>query len=242
MSAGTRPRRRTSGRGLRRLLITIVVLAGLALVADRGACLVAEREAASKFQSSQQLPTRPSVTIKGFPFLTQVLHRELTDVRVSADGLVLRRSGRAVRITHLVAELHGIRPSKDLTSATANSGAGTATIGYHDLSQTTGVSMSYAGDGRLKATQTVTILGQPLSGSVIASLAVHDNQVQVTGTTAQFDGTTVPQQATDAILALVNQPISFAGLPAGLTITAVTATPNGLVATLTARNVTISRP
>jgi DUF2993 family protein len=224
----------------RRIVIGVVLLALVLIVIDRGACWVAERQVASRLQSSQQLPATPTVRITGFPFLSQLARRHFTDVKISADGLDLQGSGRAVRISHLDADLRDVKPSRNLNSATVKSGTGIATISYPDLSTTTGLAMSYGGNGQIKATKSITVLGQTLSGSVTATVSVQGDNLIITGTDAQFGDVTVPQQATDLLLKLVNRPIPMTGLPAGLKISSVVATEQGLVVSLVVNNLTVS--
>lgn len=59
-------------RGLRILLIVVVILGVLFVIVDRVAVHFAEGEAADKLKANEQLATTPDVDIKGFPFLTQV--------------------------------------------------------------------------------------------------------------------------------------------------------------------------
>src|SRR5271167_811495 len=73
----SRPRRRRH-RG-RWLGITLIVLIGLLIAADFGAKAYAENAIASKIDSSG-LGVKPSVTIEGFPFLTQVAARDLKQI------------------------------------------------------------------------------------------------------------------------------------------------------------------
>ncbi len=67
------------------LLIILVVLAGLFVVIDRVAVHVADNEFATQIQK-QGFSTKPSVSIQGFPFLTQVAARDFKDVRITANG------------------------------------------------------------------------------------------------------------------------------------------------------------
>ena len=67
------------------LLIIVVVLAGLLVVVDRVAVHLADNEFATQIQK-QGFTTKPSVSIQGFPFLTQVAARDFKDVRITANG------------------------------------------------------------------------------------------------------------------------------------------------------------
>ena len=62
------------------LLVTLVVLAGLLVIVDRVAVRYADNQFATQIQK-QGFSTKPSVSIQGFPFLTQVAARDFKDVR-----------------------------------------------------------------------------------------------------------------------------------------------------------------
>src|SRR5215472_461793 len=76
-----RPRR---SRRLRTL--TIVVLAVLVVLVglDFGGRALAESIMASQIKN-QGFPTKPNVSIEGFPFLTQVIGRDFSDIKISAS-------------------------------------------------------------------------------------------------------------------------------------------------------------
>lgn len=74
---------------MRKVLIALVVLAILLIAVDRIAKLVVQHQAAGRIQDVYHLSERPDVTVRGFPFLTQVLRRELSRVDVDAAGVTI---------------------------------------------------------------------------------------------------------------------------------------------------------
>src|SRR5215472_3971765 len=64
----------------------VLVLVALFVVLDRVAVAYAENQAAQQM-TSQGFPTKPDVTIKGFPFLTQVAAKHINDVHVTASNV-----------------------------------------------------------------------------------------------------------------------------------------------------------
>ena len=90
---------------LRRFLIAVLVLFLAAVVAvDRVGEHVAAHVLAGQLQKDERLPNRPSVSIGGFPFLTQVFGGKYDDVSVTAHDF---RTSDGVTITTLKAHLHG---------------------------------------------------------------------------------------------------------------------------------------
>src|SRR5687768_1616198 len=133
-------------RALRILLIVTVILGGLFIIADRVAVGFAEDEAADRLKTNEGLATTPSVSIKGFPFPTQVVGGELDEVEVGiknydadtrgATGGTGTANGTApdkIRIDALTAQMRGVAFSGDYSSAKAASATGTATISYDEL-------------------------------------------------------------------------------------------------------------
>ncbi|MFR0353467.1 LmeA family phospholipid-binding protein [Streptomyces sediminimaris] len=126
-------------RALRILLIVVVILGGLFVVADRVAVHFAEKEAAAKLKTTENLAATPDVSINGFPFLTQVASGELDDVEVGikdyqADtGNGGNGGPSTIRIDDLEAHMKGVSFSGDYSSATAAHATGTATIAYGEL-------------------------------------------------------------------------------------------------------------
>ncbi len=124
----TRRRRRT-----RRWLIALGVVIVLLVGADFAARAVAEQVAATQFQKQGNLSVKPDVTIEGFPFLTQVAAKDLSDVKVGITNL----PEGPVTFSSINATATGIK----LNSYAFNSGSiahinGTAVISFASLGNT----------------------------------------------------------------------------------------------------------
>jgi len=72
---------------VRTLIITLLVLAGLAVAVDFSAAAVAEYQVSKQLRAELDLAADPSVRINGFPFLTQALTGTYSDIDVHASGL-----------------------------------------------------------------------------------------------------------------------------------------------------------
>lgn len=68
------------------VLLTLVLVVVAAVVADRVALVLAEREVATRLTGYVDVAGEPEVSIAGFPFLTQVVSREVDDVRATAPS------------------------------------------------------------------------------------------------------------------------------------------------------------
>ena len=72
---------------MRKLVIAVLVVVGLAVAADFGAAAVAEYKVAQQLRARLGLPTDPSVRINGVPFLTQALAGRYSAIDIRATGL-----------------------------------------------------------------------------------------------------------------------------------------------------------
>ncbi len=214
--------------------------------ADRVALLIAERQAATEVQNSQGLSEKPSVSISGFPFLTQFLGGRFERVTAHIAGLMVGEQGRSLRIGRLDAQLNRVHTSRDFSTAVADTATAQAVIAYADLSKTLGVQVSYGGGSgihsRVKATESVTVAGQQFGGSVSAEVTVSgSNILKFESPHFEVGGADVPPAVTDALSAVFSAPLPLTGLPAGLAISSVTASPTGITIALAGNHVTLSR-
>ncbi|MEU6221255.1 DUF2993 domain-containing protein [Streptomyces sp. NPDC047022] len=184
-------------RALRILLITVVVLGILFVIVDRVAVHFAENQAADKLKTTESLAATPDVSIKGFPFLTQMAGGELDDVEVGIKDYEAPtgKGSDMVRIDNLNADMKGVSFSGDYSSATASSATGTALISYDELLKTAKpeptavgpgvkakvVGLSDGGNGKIKVAIEVSFLGRTLPNpvSVLSSVTVENNAVKV---------------------------------------------------------------
>ncbi|MDQ0684686.1 MULTISPECIES: DUF2993 domain-containing protein [Streptomyces] len=184
-------------RALRILLVVVVVLGGLFVLADRLAVNFAEGEVADKLKANEGLAATPDVSIKGFPFLTQVVGGSLDDVEVGIKDYqaATGTSGRTIRIDDLQADMQGVEFSGDYSSATAASATGTASITYAELLKTAKaeptevvrgvtanvVGLSDGGNGKIKVAVEATVLGTKLPQPVyvLSTVTVQGDTVRV---------------------------------------------------------------
>ncbi|MEU1159653.1 DUF2993 domain-containing protein [Streptomyces sp. NPDC090075] len=184
-------------RALRILLITVVVLGVLFVVVDRVAVYFAEGQAADKLKTTEGLASTPDVSIKGFPFLTQVADGTLDDVEVGIKDYdaATGTAGKTIRIDDLHADMKGVTFTGDYSSATARTATGTALISYDELLKNaktaptdlglgfTGqvVGLADGGNGKIKVTLDVTVPGVKTHQKVpvLSTVTVKDNTVQV---------------------------------------------------------------
>lgn len=243
-------------RALRILLILVVVLGGLFVLADRLAVHFAEGEAADKLKTTEGLAATPDVSIKGFPFLTQLAGGSLDDVEVGMKDYEADTgtNGGTIRIDDLKADMKGVEFSGDYSSATATTASGTASIAYDELLKTAKseetrvapgltakvIGLSDGGGGKIKVTVEATVLGVKLKEpvSVLSTVAVEGDTVRVhADSLPDFRGVTA---AENEVRTVTDFQQKIEGLPGGIQLDKVQAGKNGVEITVKGSNVRLA--
>ncbi|CAL9496449.1 DUF2993 domain-containing protein [Streptomyces sp. NPDC058947] len=243
-------------RALRILLIFAVVLGGLFVIADRLAVNFAEDEAADRLKTTENLATTPDVSIKGFPFLTQVVGGSLDDIEVGIDTYEAAAGdgARKIRIDDLRADMKGVEFSGDYSSATAATATGTATVAYDELLKTAKseptqvapgvtanvVGLSDGGNGKIKVAVEATVLGTKLPEpvSVLSTVTVVDGTVRVKADgLPKFAGVDLAENRVRTITDFQQR---IDGLPGGIELDKVQAAPDGVEITVKGSNVRLA--
>ncbi len=218
-------------------LFGVIVFLILVTIADRVAVAVAENDIADQFVSNG-LKVKPSVTIEGFPFLTQVWpERDLRQIDISASEVPVPAGPVTIDITSIKATVTGLH-LKSFSGGTADKVAGTMFVSFADLTPALdalpGASVTLAADGPNLVTLNASL--GPLSASAEAKVT--------------YTATTVTVQLVNngsLLNEILNSvgPFSFSlpqGVPAGLRITNVSVTAQGVSASVGGSNVDLSEP
>jgi hypothetical protein len=226
---------------IRKLVVWLAVVAVLLTGADRAALAFAESKISDRVAASYQLPARPGVSIRGFPFLTQVLagyYREvdLAIPRVPVGSITLVRLH--ARLLGVHAPLSGLLRG-GVSTVTAGRAAGSAVIPYPELAGWLphGVTLSGAGrDVRVSGSMRVLGMRVPLSGTAApsvtsAGIRVAPERLNIPG------GVSVPAGAVAGRLGVI---IPLTDLPLHLRVGSVSVTGAGLRAGASARDVQFS--
>ncbi|GGJ44856.1 LmeA family phospholipid-binding protein [Streptomyces brasiliensis] len=243
-------------RALRILLIVVVILGGLFVIVDRVAVHFAEGEAADKLRTTENLAATPDVSIKGFPFLTQVAGGELDDIEVGIKSYEAASGNGAekIRIDDLKADMKGVEFSGDYSSATAATATGTATIAYDELLKTAKstptqvapgvtarvVGLSDGGNGKIKVAVEATVLGAKLPQPVyvLSTVTVVDNKVKVHADTLPRFGSV--DIAENRVREITDFQQAVDELPGGIKLDKVQAAQDGVEITVMGSNVKLA--
>jgi hypothetical protein len=225
---------------MRRLVIFLVVLVILLVAADRISRYAAQRKIATRVATSYHLPTRPSVRIQGFPFLTQVLARRFKEVDVTLSSV----TASGVRLEDLQARFKGVRaPLRKLVGKgrgvmTADQATATALIPFAAVQQRLppGVRLTPDG-GDVRLSGKLGYQGFQLPVSAAASLHVSNSAIEVSPRNVTVAGTlpvVLPPGLLGTRLAIA---MPVRDLPMHLQVRSVRVTTGGLEVTASARGV-----
>jgi hypothetical protein len=224
----------------RRILITLVVLLVLLVLADRVGAYIAEKAAGDALQKSQNLDSKPEVDIAGFPFLTQLAAGDFDKISITAKDVPVGPGDTALPITHLDVVLHGVTVSNNFSTFRASRADATARIDYADLSRALHSTVTYIGNGRIRARASVSALGRTVSGSITAKPELHDRSLGFGST--QIDGAGgLAAQVTQELGKVFSVDLPLTNIPFSVQVTSLQATKQGILLQLAGRDITYTR-
>ena len=118
---------------LRNTIIALVVLLVVLVAVDRLAAFYVQGRIASQIQD-QGFPAKPTVSVKGFPFLTQVISRHFQEVQISSQNV---KTG-PVEIKSINATMSDVRMNSGYSAGTVGSLAGTGVITFGSMKNAIG--------------------------------------------------------------------------------------------------------
>jgi hypothetical protein len=223
----------------RRIAVLVVVLLILLVGVDRIGLYTAERAAGETIQSSQDLASRPDVDIAGFPFLTQLATGEYDRITVTADDVPVGRRLHVLVISRLQVVLHSLTVSRDFSSFRARTATATALITFDELGKTLGIDLSYAGDGRIKATKTVSVAGESVEATLTTRPLLVNGALSFAGTSID-DAGALGSTVTATLANVFDLTIPLQGIPFQIHVRDLRVGADGVVIELAGRNLTYS--
>jgi hypothetical protein len=239
---------------LRSLVIAAAVLVGLAVGADRLANHVAEGRIAAVLQSDAHLAHKPTVTVHGFPFLTQafsgrydrieVRARDLFDSAAGVAGLPSSVSTVNFDGVHLPASK---ALSGNVSEIQVDHVTGLAVISFSDVEKAAklpGLKVSaiagHPDEARLS--EALTVAGVSATVDVVARVSLVGNAMKLEPVDVSLPaGVTLPPSVMDQVRSRVGFTISVPGLPRGVRLTGVAVGTSGVTVTVRADDIVLSR-
>jgi hypothetical protein len=235
-----------SSRAVRITVASVVLLLIALFVVDRLSVRYVAGQIAAQAQRSQQLPTKPSVSIGGALFLPQVVGGDYKDIDIDvhgstanglrvdrlhahADGVhlplsnIVNRDTRQIPVDSLSADVE--LTFTDLNSYLAEQASLTTTQG----ARATAPKVS-SDNGAIKVDSTVNILGTNYPVEVVATMGVEPDAVTFTPRDfSQGVAALLPPQWREAVLQLLTLKVPVEGLPFNLKLTSANALADRLV-------------
>jgi hypothetical protein len=213
---------------LRTFFVALVALVVLLVAADFIAKSFAQNKLASEIQQ-HGFPKKPSVSIVGFPFLTQVISHNLQQVNISSQNV----PEGPVNISQVSAVMKGIHLGSGFTSGTVGQVHGSVLVTFPSLARTlnsqigplgalvgsSGLTLSAASPDEVKATLSLLVL----SGSATWRISRASGQ--------EFNARLVGSSGVPSSLlgSISSFNIRIPQLPLGMKIDSVHITPAGVV-------------
>ena len=213
------------------LVVLVVLILAILGIGDQVAKAAAQNDIANQIQSSG-LSAKPSVNIEGWPFLTQVAAHDVKTIDISANNVTASGSKVAFNFT---AKATGVHLNSSFNGATVDNINGQAVLPFSSVA---------------------TLL--PISGATLtADPAKGPNAIQADLGIAGSATGTVKESGTSAIVISLDSASGLASilgsasgqsftidipkLPAGLVVRSVRVNSQGIVATASATNTTLSQ-
>jgi hypothetical protein len=217
---------------MRKFLVALVILVIVLVVIDRAGLFIAERQIATRVQSSYKLAARPGVSIQGFPFLTQVASGSYHQINIS----VASYDNSGVQLHDINAQFTDVHASlslllgQDSGSVTAAHATGTAMIPFSQVQQRLPKGITIGPDG----SSSLTVAGTTAYGVIKGTARLGVSGARITVTPERL---TVGGFNASALLGRFTFTIPIGELPLNLTVSGVHVSSGGLVVEATGQNV-----
>jgi LmeA-like phospholipid-binding len=224
-------RRRRTGRRILILGIVLLAILGLLVGLDRAAAAITADRIAAKLHT-EGFPVEPTVTVKGFPFLTQLISRHLDAVEVIAPEVPVGPVTASIDV-----HATDITLDSGYQSGTIAQVNGTGLITFASLAKVPalasvpGLKISEAGPSMVKLSANLAIFAATAIARVTLA-SPHEIVLRLVSASG------VPAALLDPIRHLV---VQIPTLPLGLTVQSVTVTPQGVVIGVSGSNVSFGQ-
>ncbi len=214
-------------------LFALIVIIVLLVIGDRVALAVAENQFADQAVKSG-MPVKPSVTIEGFPFLTQLATRNFHKVDISASNI----PAGPMNITSVKATLTGMHLNSSFSGATVDHIAATAFMSFAALANAGGlndlggVTITANGPNEMKITANVGGLVSDTEIAKITQTGPQTISVQVVNSGSPLSG---------ILSSFGSFSFSIPKLPVDVKIQSLSVTPQGLTLTATADHANLTQ-
>lgn len=231
LSARRRGRPGRRRRGWIALAAVVIVLAVAFVIGDQAARSAAQNMIAAKFHS-EGLSVKPGVSIKGWPFLTQLAARDVRTIDISASDFTQDR----LDISSMNATASGVRINSSFNGATIGSLTGTIDVTYSSVASALDVTGLTIVADPSKGPDVAKVSDGPFSTTARVSVAgPYKIGIQLQDIQGLQDLEVLPVQIPPSFT------LNLPHFPAGIRLSGVSLTARGLQADIAARDTTLSQ-
>jgi hypothetical protein len=232
------PRRRRRRRWPVVLVVVVVLILAIAGIGDQIAKGYAQNDIAKQIQSSG-LNSKPSVTIEGWPFLTQIAAHDVKAIDISARNVTTSAAKLPFSFS---AKATGVHLNSSFNGATIEHINGQVTVTYQALD-------NYLGDAiGIPGLSAISFTPDPAKGPNAVKADAGIGSVTATVVKSSPNQITIKFGSLSGIASLLggagaipDQVITLPKLPAGLVVGSPTATSQGIVIPASASNTTLTQ-
>ncbi|MEO3854645.1 DUF2993 domain-containing protein [Acrocarpospora sp. B8E8] len=223
---------------MRKILVSVLLLAIVLVVLDRVAVVGVQREVARQIEAAYDLSATPTVTVNGIPFLTQAIAGRYEEVTIEMGDI----TQEGVSLSSVNATLYGVRaPLMDLiqnaesVDLRAERVTGSVVVSYATLDARAprGIKVKGGNNNTIQISGNLTVLGQTVPVTADMKVALAKDSIRVTPESVKIAGG-VPVPNAER---LVSFTIPIKDLPLNLKLTKVSPTAAGLLLQGTASDV-----
>lgn len=218
---------------MRKLVIVVVVLVGLLVVGDVVARGMVESRLATAVDEHEGV-SGAEVDIVGFPFLTQVLGNEFSEVAVSFPAMTASTVAGSLQVDDVELTFYDVATSESYSQGVADRVVGTGTVPYSSFDAAGPLEVSYGGESD-DGTGLVRLSVPGIDAGILLAPSVYDDRsLRLTpdGTSLRLPG---------LVQSLVSTPLRLDGLPSKVRIDSMEATEEGIEVGLLASTVSFTR-
>lgn len=213
----------------------LVITAAVVVLGDTVGRRYLEREIATRISREVNLDTAPTVSIKDKVLLGSLITQHFDDVRVSAPSVTLP-SGITVGVS---AVLTDVTAASGMTKFVAGGVFAQATVAYSEVSTVVGHPVTWGGDGRLAVDMETGRSAVPMVQVSVKPGVDSQSHLVLSEPKVTVANYTLPDAITRPLIAALVKPIDL-GMPSSLSATAVDATEDGLIVTITGSDVDLT--
>lgn len=177
--------------GMRKLVITLIVLAVVFVIVDRVTHSTAQRQVAREVANTYDLQSQPEVRIRGFPFLTQALRGHYRQIDLTAQNVAVRD----LRIRQLEVEFADVDApprallQRDVSEIRAGTVNGSAVVAFSELQRRLPGDMDVRAQGEdLQLSGEATVLGRTVPVTAVVAVAAQERTITFRPTRIEVGG------------------------------------------------------